>query len=237
MIEVKNISKRFGEFDALKDVTFNIQKGEIVGFLGVNGAGKTTLMRILTSFLPATAGSASIAGFDVKAQHLQVRQNIGYLPENPPLYYSMDVTQYLDFAGRMKNLKGAQLKSQVERAVERCQLTDVTHRRIGVLSKGFKQRVGLAQAILNEPQVLILDEPTSGLDPIQVGQVRRLLDDLKKDHTVLLSTHRLAEIEKIAHRVLILKDGTIALDRQVIDLLEVKQTLEQVFLELHTTHA
>ena len=234
MISVKNISKKYGQIEVLKDINFDIHKGEIVGFLGVNGAGKTTLMRILTSFLPATEGEATVAGFDVHKDHKKVRANIGYLPENPPLYQDMDVLKYLKFAARLKNLSGKNLRERVEYVIERCQLNNVVDRRIHVLSKGFKQRVGLAQAILNDPKVLILDEPTTGLDPIQVEQVRGLLNELKEDHTVILSTHVLSEIERVAHRVLILKDGVIAVDRQLIDLLNVSESLEETFIKLHS---
>ncbi len=230
MIEVKGIIKKFGPVEVLKGITFSVDKGEIVGFLGVNGAGKTTMMRILTSFLPATDGEARVAGFDVQKQHLKVRENIGYLPENPPLYDNMSVVKYLEFAARLKNIRGRKLKEDVARAVGRCHLQDVVKRRIGILSKGYKQRIGLAQAILNEPKVLILDEPTTGLDPIQVDQFRKLLNELKQEHTVILSTHVLTEIERVAERVLILKDGRIGLDAKVEELVAQDGTLEKTFM-------
>ncbi|MFT5169500.1 MAG: ABC-2 type transport system ATP-binding protein [Candidatus Omnitrophota bacterium] len=233
MIKVNNISKQFGQLQVLKNINFSINKGEIVGFLGVNGAGKTTMMRILTSYLPASSGDVSIAGYDVRTQHRQVRENIGYLPENPPLYFTMRVGEYLKFAARLKNVPGKTFKQTVDKAISQCQLQNVRERPIGVLSKGFKQRVGIAQAILNNPKVLILDEPTTGLDPLQVNHVQKLLNELKEEHTVILSTHVLSEIEQIAQRIIILKDGQVALDKTTEELLKEDLTLKQTFTRVH----
>ena len=236
MITVENVNKSFGTQQVLKNINFSIVQGEIVGFLGMNGAGKTTMMRILTSYLPPTSGKVSVAGFDVDRQHMQVRQNLGYLSENPPLYYSMSVRDYLLFAAKLKDVPRKSLKYQVDYALDRCLLRDVAKKPIRILSKGFKQRVGLAQAILNDPKVLILDEPTSGLDPIQINQVRTLLNDLKQDHTVIISTHILSEIETLAQRVLVLKDGSIALDRFMSEILTKYQSLEHMFLDVHSAN-
>jgi len=241
MITVKNVNKQFGTYEVLKDINFSIGEDEIVGFLGINGAGKTTMLRILTSYLSPSEGEVSINGFDVKDKHLEVRRSIGYLPENPPLYYSMRVNDYLKFAACLKDVASKDINYQVDKAISQCYLGDVKDKLIGVLSKGFRQRVGLAQAILNDPKVLILDEPTSGLDPIQVKQVHDLFNELKRGRTVILSTHALAEIEKIAQRILILKDKTIVLDQSIDEIKANDQSLEedQANLQMfpHSMHA
>lgn len=238
MIKVQNVSKNFGSFAALKNVSFEIGRGEIVGFLGVNGAGKTTLMRILTTYLSPSSGKVSIRNLDVGEHSLVIRRNIGYLPENPPLYTQMNVGEYLKFAAQLKDVSRNQLKSRIDYCLQQCHLTDVVHKTIGLLSRGYKQRVGIAQAIIHDPQVLILDEPTNGLDPLQILQVRKLIKELQNKRTVILSTHILSEIEQIAHRVLVIKQGEIIVDDLIEDLLSSKEnqkqkTLEEVFVELN----
>ncbi|MBF0571777.1 MAG: ABC transporter ATP-binding protein [Candidatus Omnitrophica bacterium] len=241
MITTRNITKYFGHVQALKNVSFEINKGEIVGFLGQNGAGKTTLMRILTSYLPASSGLVMIDGKDITKNSLSIRQKIGYLPETPPLYTNMTVKDYLKFAARIKDVSAHRLKRQLDKVLEECQLASVKDKTIGTLSKGYKQRVGIAQAIIHEPRLLILDEPTNGLDPIQNLQVRKLIKSLKDERTVILSTHILSEIEQIAQRVLIIKSGEIIVD----DLLDVilgkhqsdpskRLSLEDFFVKCHS---
>jgi ABC-2 type transport system ATP-binding protein len=241
MITTKNITKYFGSFQALKDVSFEINKGEIVGFLGQNGAGKTTLMRILTSYLPASSGTVMIDGDDIARNSLTIRQKIGYLPENPPLYSNMTVKDYLKFAAEIKDVPVKQRLRQLDKVLEECQLEHVKSKTIATLSKGYKQRVGIAQAIIHEPELLILDEPTSGLDPIQNLQVRKLIKNLKDERTVILSTHILSEIEQIAQRVLIIKSGQIIVDESLEVLLKTNNagqsqalTLEEVFVKHHS---
>ena len=241
MISTKNVTKYFGGFQALKDISFEINKGEIVGFLGQNGAGKTTLMRILTSYLPATSGEVKIGGNDVTENSLAVRRKIGYLPETPPLYSNMTVKDYLKFAAQMKDVPRRQQHKQIERVLEECNIGDVKNRTIDNLSKGYRQRVGIAQAIINEPEVLILDEPTSGLDPVQNLQVRKLIKSLRHERTVIISTHILSEIEQIAQRVLIIRSGQIIVDESLDLLLKsqrgaqcAESTLEDVFIRLHS---
>ena len=241
MIKTKNITKYFGPFQALKDVSFEINKGEIVGFLGQNGAGKTTLMRILTSYLPASSGTVMIDGDDIAGNSLTIRQKIGYLPETPPLYSNMTVKDYLKFAAEIKDVPANQRLRQLDKVLEECQLEDVKSKTIATLSKGYKQRVGIAQAIIHEPKLLILDEPTSGLDPIQNRQVRKLIKNLKDQRTVIVSTHILSEIEQIAQRVLIIKSGQIIVDESLEVLLKTNNadqsqalTLEEVFINHHS---
>jgi len=244
MITTKNITKYFGLFQALKDVSFEINKGEIVGFLGQNGAGKTTLMRILTSYLPASSGTVMIDGDDIAKNSLTIRQKIGYLPETPPLYMNMTVKDYLKFAAEIKDIPVKQRLRQLDKVLEECQIEDVKDKTIATLSKGYKQRVGIAQAIIHEPKLLILDEPTSGLDPIQNLQVRKLIKNLKDQRTVILSTHILSEIEQIAQRVLIIKAGQVIVDESLEVLLKTnnadqsqKLTLEEVFVKHHSEQA
>ncbi len=244
MITTKNITKYFGSFQALKDVSFEINKGEIVGFLGQNGAGKTTLMRILTSYLPASSGTVMIDGDDIAKNSLTIRQKIGYLPETPPLYMNMTVKDYLKFAAEIKDIPVKQRRRQLDKVLEECQIEDVKDKTIATLSKGYKQRVGIAQAIIHEPKLLILDEPTSGLDPIQNLQVRSLIKNLKDQRTVILSTHILSEIEQIAQRVLIIKAGEVIVDESLEVLLKTnnadqsqKLTLEEVFVKHHSEQA
>jgi ABC-2 type transport system ATP-binding protein len=209
MIKVENLSKRYAGVTALSNVSFEVKRGEIVGFLGPNGAGKSTTMRILTGFIPASAGRAEVAGFDVFENSIEVRRHIGYMPENNPLYTDMRVTEYLGFRARLKAVHRQKRKARVTEAMELCGIEDVRHRIIGLLSKGYRQRVGLADALLAEPDLLILDEPTIGLDPVQIRQVRQLIKDLGKEHTILLSTHILPEVEMTCNRVIIIHHGRI----------------------------
>jgi ABC-2 type transport system ATP-binding protein len=209
MIKVSHLTKRFAGCVAVDDLSFEVTRGEIVGFLGPNGAGKTTTMRILAGFLPASAGQAVVAGHDVLTDSLEVRRRIGYLPENVPLYPEMRVNEYLRFRGRLKGVPRRRLRVRVDEIKERCGLQEVGRRIIGQLSKGFRQRVGLAESLVNDPELLILDEPTIGLDPNQIRQVRDLIKDLARRHTILLSTHILSEVEVTCRRVLIINRGRI----------------------------
>ncbi len=210
MIEVENLTKFYGPRPAIKDLTFQISKGEVVGFLGPNGAGKTTTMNILSCILPATSGTARICGYDVFENSLGVRKTLGYLPENLPLYSDMIVSDYLRFAAKIRSVKGKNLSSNVDRILEKCSLKEVRGRIIGRLSKGFQQRVGLAQALIHNPDILILDEPTLGLDPIQIVEIRKLIKELASEHTIILSSHILPEITEICKRVIIISEGVIA---------------------------
>ena len=237
MIEADNITKRYGDFLAVDQVSFRAGAGEVIGFLGPNGAGKTTTMRILTGFLPATDGRARIAGHDIFEEPLAARRAVGYLPETPPLYPEMDVTGYLEFVAKIKDVPRARRRSAVESALERCGLADVHRRVIGSLSKGFRQRVGIAQAILHAPPVLILDEPTVGLDPIQIREIRGLIADLAdpektEARTIVLSTHILAEVEAICRRVLMIHEGKMVLDSAIGELTAEGQSLEDVFARM-----
>ncbi len=209
MIEAKNLSKHFGGHRAVDDISFRVDAGEIVGFLGPNGAGKTTTLRVLTCFHPATSGEASVAGFDVFTQSKQVRAAVGYLPETVPLYPEMRVREYLRFRGRLRGLDSAARDEGIRRVVEQCWLGEVIDRPIGHLSKGFRQRVGLADALLHDPEVLILDEPTVGLDPSQIRETRSLIKDLARKHTVMLSSHILPEVEATCQRIIIIDAGKI----------------------------
>jgi len=209
VIEVEHLSKVYSGRKAVDDVSFNVGKGEVLGFLGPNGAGKTTTMRILTCYMPSTEGTARIAGFDVFEQSLEVRKRIGYLPETPPIYPEMSVESYLGFVARIKDTPSNRRTQQVGKVIEECSLGDVRHRIIGRLSKGYKQRVGLAQALLNDPEVLILDEPTIGLDPRQIHEVRSLIKGLAPARTVILSTHILPEVSMTCNRVVIINKGKV----------------------------
>ncbi len=209
MIKVENLSKRYAGVTAINNISFEVEKGEIVGFLGPNGAGKSTTMRILSSFMPASSGTASIAGYDVFSESLKARSRLGYMPENVPLYTDMRVSEYLSYRGNLKGVHGRQLKRRLGKVLELCSLTDVKKKLIGALSKGYRQRVGLADALIHNPDLLILDEPTIGLDPTQIRHVRALITDLAKRHTILLSTHILSEVEKTCSRVIIINRGNI----------------------------
>src|ERR1700739_4247558 len=209
MIIVKDVTKRYARATAVDQVSFSVAKGQIVGFLGPNGAGKTTTMRILTCFLSPTSGTASVAGFDVLEQPLEVKKRIGYLPETPPLYFEMETAEYLRFVGKLKGLSGAELEKRIDYVCERCFVGDVKNKLLGKLSKGYRQRVGLAQAIIHNPDVLILDEPTAGLDPKQINETRDLIKGLAGDHTIILSTHILPEVEQTCQQVVIINKGKL----------------------------
>lgn len=209
MIDVQNITKRYGHHTAIDRVTFSVAKGEVLAFLGPNGAGKTTTMRILTCFMPATEGTARVAGFDCADQPLEVKRQIGYLPETPPVYQELTVAEYLTFVGRLRGITGPKLSSALDQSIGRLELGSVRHRLIGNLSRGYRQRVGLAQALLHDPPVLILDEPTVGLDPKQIIEIRELIKSLAGSHSVILSTHILPEATAVCQRVVIINKGRI----------------------------
>ncbi len=232
MITVKGLTKRYARTVAVDHISFEVQKGQIVGFLGPNGAGKTTTMRILTCFLPPTEGSANVAGFDVLEQPMEVKKRIGYLPETPPLYPEMEVREYLTFVGKLKGMSGQNLASRVAEVSERCAVADVSAKLLGKLSKGYRQRVGLAQAIIHNPDVLILDEPTAGLDPKQINDTRELIRSLAGDHTILLSTHILPEVEQTCEQVLIINKGKLVATDSVHNLQNRARGAESVMLEV-----
>jgi len=242
-IEARALAKRYGETRAVEDVSFTVRRGEVVGFLGPNGAGKTTTMRILTGYLPATDGTAEITGHDIFAEPLAARRAIGYLPETPPLYPEMSVEGYLRYVARIKDVPRAARREAVDRALGRCGLAEVRRRVIRSLSKGFRQRVGLAQAIVHSPPVLVLDEPTVGLDPIQIREIRGLIADLaapshgEEQQTVLLSTHILPEVEAICRRVILIHQGRKALDQSMEELTRDGRSLEEVFTQVTTRDA
>jgi ABC-2 type transport system ATP-binding protein len=211
MIQVDRLVKLFGSVVAVDGISFQVERGEIVGFLGPNGAGKTTTMRILTSFIPASSGRASVAGFDVMKQSVDVRRRVGYLPESVPMYPEMRVREYIDFRAKLKGVPRKDRPKKVDEVMVRCRVTDVQRKLIGTLSKGYRQRVGLAESMVHDPDILILDEPTVGLDPIQIRETRKLIKELGEHHTILLSTHILPEVEMICERVIIIARGRIAL--------------------------
>ncbi len=231
MIKVENLTKRYAGQTAINDLSFEVGKGEIMGFLGPNGAGKSTTMRILSSFMPATSGRATIAGFDVFEQSLQARSHLGYMPENVPLYNDMRVTEYLNYRAALKSVPHRRIAERVGDVKELCGLKDVENKIIRTLSKGYRQRVGLADALVHEPDLLILDEPTSGLDPNQIRQVRELIKNLGKQHTILLSTHILPEVEMTCSRVIIINKGRIEACDTPQNLLGEIRTAGGVFVE------
>jgi gliding motility-associated transport system ATP-binding protein len=210
MIEIQGVNKYFGTFHVLKDISFKVNKGEIVGFLGPNGAGKTTSLRILNGFIPATSGTALVAGYDISTRPMEVKRRIGYLPENVSLYKDMTVGEYLAFVAEAKRVPRKQRTERVKRVCNQCALEHVRNRLIQSLSKGYQQRVGLAQAIINDPEVLMMDEPTTGLDPKQIIEIRELIKSLAGDHTIILSTHILPEVSAVCNRVVIINEGRIA---------------------------
>jgi gliding motility-associated transport system ATP-binding protein len=232
MITVTDLTKRYVHNTAVDCISFDVQKGQIVGFLGPNGAGKTTTMRILTCFLPPTSGTATVAGFDVLEQPMEVKKRIGYLPETPPLYPEMEVHEYLTFVGKLKGLRGADVRKRSEYVMERCAITDVRKKLIDTLSKGYRQRVGLAQAIIHNPDVLIMDEPTAGLDPKQIHETRTLIKDLAGDHTIVLSTHILPEVEQTCDHVIIINKGHIVATDTVQNLQARARAAESVLIEV-----
>jgi ABC-2 type transport system ATP-binding protein len=209
VVEVQHVTKRYGSLTAVDDISFAVERGEILGFLGPNGAGKTTTMRILTGYLPATEGLARVAGFDVFEQPVEAKRRTGYLPETPPLYPEMTVAEYLRFVARINGMPASDRKTQIGSAMERTNIADMANRFCGTLSKGYRQRVGLAQAILHNPEVLILDEPTAGLDPRQIIETRKLIAELAGDHTIILSTHILPEVSQTCQRVVIINRGRV----------------------------
>jgi ABC-2 type transport system ATP-binding protein len=246
MIQVTGLSKKYANYVAVDNITFSVDKGDIVGFLGPNGAGKTTTMRVITGFMPPTAGKVTVGGFDVFEQPIEVKKRIGYLPEAPPLYPEMRVIDYLTFVARLKGLPNAEIPERVQQVMKKCSVSDVSGKLISKLSKGYRQRVGLAQAIVHNPDVLVLDEPTSGLDPKQIIETRDLIKGLSGEHTIILSTHILPEVEAICKKVVIISKGKLVKTDSVenlknraaftielntgdrADATEVRQRLEQV---------
>jgi len=232
MITVKDLTKKYARTTAVDQISFSVEKGQIVGFLGPNGAGKTTTMRILTCFLPPTSGTAMVAGIDVLEQPLEVKKRIGYLPEAPPLYQEMETNAYLKFVGNLKGLRGTELRQRVDYVIERCAIGDARTKLLGKLSKGYRQRVGLAQAIIHNPDVLILDEPTAGLDPKQINETRDLIRSLAGDHTIILSTHILPEVEQTCQQVIIINRGKLVATDSVHNLQNRARGAESVLVEV-----
>src|SRR5450631_2056404 len=232
MIKVQGLTKKYARTVAVDNISFEVPKGQIVGFLGPNGAGKTTTMRVLTCFLPPSAGSANVAGFDVLEQPMEVKKRIGYLPETPPLYPEMEVQEYLTFVGKLKGMSGPSLAVRVGEVSERCAIADVRTKLISKLSKGYRQRVGLAQAIIHNPDVLILDEPTAGLDPKQINETRDLIKSLAGDHTIILSTHILPEVSQTCEQVIIINKGKIVATDSVSNLQQRARSGESVLVEV-----
>jgi ABC-2 type transport system ATP-binding protein len=232
MIEARGLNKQFGHFLAVRDVSFEVPKGQVVAFLGPNGAGKTTTMRLLTGFLAPTSGTARIAGIDVQADRIAAAERLGYLPENGPLYPDMTPRSLLDFFGSARGLGGRRLRDRMEAVIDQCSLGSVSDKPIGKLSKGYRQRVSMAQALLHDPDVLIMDEPTSGLDPNQIRGVRGLIRELGRSKTILVSTHILQEVEPVADRVLLIHDGRIVFDGTPGQLAPDGRSLERRFHEL-----
>ena len=232
MITVNGLTKRYAHTIAVDQISFEVKQGQIVGFLGPNGAGKTTTMRMLTCFLTPTGGTATVAGFDILEQPLEVKKRIGYLPETPPIYPEMRIAEYLAFVGQLKGLSGSDLRTRVDYACERCAVADVRNKIIGKLSKGYRQRVGLAQAIIHNPDVLILDEPTAGLDPKQINETRDLIKSLAGDHTIILSTHILPEVSQTCEQVIIINKGKIVATDSVSNLQQRARSGESVLVEV-----
>lgn len=218
MIEVKGLTKKYGDIIGIRDVTFNVEKGEVLGFLGPNGAGKTTTMRIITGYMPPTEGVAKVCGYDVTTEPIEIKKRTGYMPEHPPLYPDMTVSDYLNFVAKIKGIHTSEVKNAVDGVIVRCGLEEVTKRLIKNLSKGYRQRVGVAQAIIHNPDVLVLDEPTIGLDPQQVLDIRNLIKELGKEHTIILSTHILPEVTMVCNRVLIIHRGSLVADESLAEL-------------------
>lgn len=232
IIDVRNVSRQYYSRTAVNDISFSVKPGEVVGFLGPNGAGKSTTMRMLTGYLPPTVGSIQVGGHDVLTDSIAARREIGYMPENVPLYTEMRIKEYLRFRARLKGLSGRDLRVRVGDVMEQCGLTDVRRKIIGTLSRGYRQRVGLADALVNKPKLLILDEPTNGLDPNQIRQVRDLIKSLSEEHTVLLSTHILSEVEAVCDRVIIINDGVIKADDAPANLVSQLRRAGTVHLEI-----
>jgi ABC-2 type transport system ATP-binding protein len=229
-IAVNNLVKVYGTQTAVNNISFTMKKGEIVGFLGPNGAGKSTTMKMITTYLPPTSGTAMVCGFDVVKQSMEVRRKIGYLPEANPLYFDMYVREYLEMSAGIHGIKKP--KDRIEEMVSLTGLTKEAHKKIGMLSKGYKQRTGLAQAMLHDPEVLVLDEPTSGLDPLQIVEIRELVTRIGKEKTVLLSTHIMQEVEAMCNRVIIISSGNLVLDDSLANLQSSNRSLEDVFRDV-----
>jgi len=229
MIEVSRLTKFYGDYPAVQDISFSAQRGEILGFLGPNGAGKSTTMRIITGFIPASQGTVTVEGFDVFRESHEVRRRIGYLPENPPLYSDMTVSSYLKFVARIKGVTKKGIMPNLDATVEKCSLESVAYRLIRHLSKGYRQRVGLAQALIHDPPVLILDEPTLGLDPKQTLEIRQLIKDLAENRTVILSTHILPEVSQICNKLIIINEGKLVVEKDLKELTS-GTSLEDVFI-------
>ncbi len=232
MIQAEGLTHYYGPYPAIQDVSFGVRKGEILGFLGPNGAGKTTTMRIITGFLPPTRGTVTLDGYDVVEQSLEARRRVGYLPETVPLYTDMTVNSYLKYMGTLRGMPPRAIKARLSDVVDVCRLGDYRKTQIGKLSKGFRQRVGIAQAILHEPQVLVLDEPTIGIDPIQVVETRKLIQELGRDQTVVLSSHILPEVSMICDRVLIIDEGRIVAEDTPKNLAEGLQGVDHLEVEV-----
>jgi ABC-2 type transport system ATP-binding protein len=237
VIEVQHLSKRYGRITAVDDISFRVERGEILGFLGPNGAGKTTTMRILTGYMPATTGKAIVAGFDVFDQPLEAKQRTGYLPETPPLYPDMSVLEYLTFVAKIKGILPAERRQRIARVMERTRVADMANRLCSRLSKGYKQRVGLAQALIHNPDVLILDEPTAGLDPKQIIETRELIKELAGDHTIILSTHILPEVSQTCQRVVIINKGRVVAIDTPDNLTARLRGSETMYLQVDTADA
>jgi ABC-2 type transport system ATP-binding protein len=231
-ITVRNLTKFYGQEKAINDISFDVKTGEILGFLGPNGAGKTTTMKIITCYMPPTSGTVDVDGYSIADRSIEVRRKIGYLPEMNPLYLDMNVMEYLEYAARLHGLDTARMRQQLGQMVEVCGLKDVRHKDIGEMSKGYRQRVGLAQAMIHDPDVLILDEPTSGLDPNQIVEIRNLIKQLGRAKTVVLSTHILSEVQATCDRVIIVNEGTIVADGTPAELQQKFHSSESVSLEL-----
>jgi ABC-2 type transport system ATP-binding protein len=232
MIEVKNLTKSYGGIAAIKNLTFTINKGEVVGFLGPNGAGKSTTMKIITGFMAPTTGVAKVGGIDVFENPIDVKKKIGYLPETPPVYTDMYVKDYLTYVAKLKGVQDSEISAAVQRSIAKTQLQSVQNRLIQNLSKGFKQRVGIAQAIVSDPEVLILDEPTVGLDPKQVAEIRDLIQELKGKHTIILSTHVLSEVQATCERIIIINKGEIVAEDTLANLSKLKTGSRKVILKV-----
>jgi ABC-2 type transport system ATP-binding protein len=232
VIEVKDLTRYYGQKMAISNVSFKVKKGEIVGMLGPNAAGKTTTMRILTCYMPPTSGTAKVSDYDILENSMEVRKITGYLPENPPLYSDLTVSDYLEFVAKIKGVEQNRLKSEVDLAVEKASIGDVYQRVIGKLSKGYKQRVGLAQSLINNPEVVIFDEPTVGLDPKQIIEIRQLIKDLRGEHTVILSSHILPEVEQTCERVVIISNGKVVAEDTPENLTARMRGADRVMLEL-----
>ncbi|MFQ5600801.1 MAG: ATP-binding cassette domain-containing protein [Candidatus Krumholzibacteriia bacterium] len=237
MIEIRDLHKHFGETRAVNGISFDVKSGEILGFLGPNGAGKTTTMRVITCYLPPTSGSVEVDGLDVTERSLEVRQKIGYLPESAPLYLDMNVVDYLKFIAEIRRIPPSEVRGQVRNAIEVCALDDVLRKNVGELSSGYKQRLGLAQAILHDPEILVLDEPTRGLDPNQIVEIRTLIRELGQHKTVIFSTHILQEVQALCDRVLIIHNGEIVFDGSKEELSAGVSGMDRVYVEVRANGA